>query len=671
MGQTHYSSLRLPAVAAIAGLLFWDAARIWMPSVLFVVGDAGDTPATILGAYALGTAVIPFLAAMALRGATVSVGWTVGVAGLIIGRLVLVVADGGMAQVIGSSLSVVAAGLTVAALATRADRMPTVRVAFLTGIAASWALYAAMGGIDALWQQTALATLWSLALAVGTLALFRSIGPTLGPRDIDNTAPVSSPPSQQAENSAVEAHSAWPWVVLGLVVAVLGILAMPTGRIAIATGWSDRATAATAVAMAGWLILSALAARSLHPRTNGFLAAALTMLGAIGALRPTSLITVGAQFALVAGIGLLAGSPIQRSAHPTGRSTDDGKRGQRAAQRRKARHGAAFTATFAIVGFAYYAPYDLSLPYPSRGVLLAAAGVLALVGLATARPAASAQAARVSARVTVRTASLALVTLLGLTSITAVLAASPDQPTQEWTERDDLRVVLYNIHMGFDTRGRLSIEQLTATMAATQADVLVLNEVDRGWMTTGGRDNLRILQRTIAMTSAFAPAADDVWGNAIMSRPPIRDFRYERLPRGRDAMARSVFTATLEIGVDRHIAVIGTHLSHVDQLGDTRLPQARTIAAEVARMRDRGVPVIVAGDLNAEPGAQELMTFGDLVRAAVPPGHPTWPSSDPEVQIDHILVSPDFRVTGWEYLISEDSDHLGVVVDLMLAPRTP
>jgi len=670
VAKTHFSSLRLPAVAALAGLLFWDAARIWMPSILFVVGDAGSTPATLLGAYALGTAVIPFLAAVVLRGAVVSVGWSVGVAGLIIGRLVLVVADGGMAQVAGSSLSVVAAGLTVAALATRADRMPTVRVAFLAGIAGSWALHAAMGGIDVLWHQAATATLWSVALAVVILALFRSIGPTLEPRDVDDPASGSDSSSEHSGDPAVRAHSAWQWVVLGLATALLGILAMPTGRMAIATGWGDRATAATSVAMAGWLILSALAARSLSPRTNGFVAAALTMLGAIGALRPTSLVAVVAQFALVTGIGLFAGSPTQRSTHPTGRSTEGQGLDHAAALRRKARHGGAFMATFAVVGFAYYAPYDLPLAYPSRGVLLVAAGVLALAGLATARSAASAQAARASARVTARTASLAVVTLIGLTSITAI-ATSPEEPTEEWIARDDLRVVLYNIHMGFDTDGRLSIDRLAATMAATQADVLVLNEIDRGWMTTGGRDNLRILQRTIGMPSAFAPAADDIWGNAIMSRPPIRDFRYERLPRGRDAMARSVFTATLEVGVDRDIAVIGTHLSHVDQLGDTRLPQARTIAAEVARMRDRGVPVIVAGDLNAEPGAPELMTFGDLVRATVPPGHPTWPSWDPEVQIDHILVSPGFRVVGWEYLTSEDSDHLGIVVDLRLPPRTP
>lgn len=171
------------------------------------------------------------------------------------------------------------------------------------------------------------------------------------------------------------------------------------------------------------------------------------------------------------------------------------------------------------------------------------------------------------------------------------------------------------------------------------------------------------------MPYVFGPAADEVWGNAILSRYPISEVRVERLPRGRDAMARSQLIAVLDVREDQRIAVIATHLSHVDVQGDTRLPQARSIAGTVARLRDRGVPVIVAGDLNAGPDDPELATFGDLARSAVPAGNPTFPSTAPEVQIDHILISEQFEVTGSSVPQILHSDHLPVFVTLQLAEQ--
>ena len=42
----------LPA-AALTTLVLVDLLRTWLPSVIFVVGDAGDTPAPVMGAFAL------------------------------------------------------------------------------------------------------------------------------------------------------------------------------------------------------------------------------------------------------------------------------------------------------------------------------------------------------------------------------------------------------------------------------------------------------------------------------------------------------------------------------------------------------------------------------------------------------------------------------------------
>ncbi len=109
---------------------------------------------------------------------------------------------------------------------------------------------------------------------------------------------------------------------------------------------------------------------------------------------------------------------------------------------------------------------------------------------------------------------------------------------------------------------------------ATGADVVVLNEVDRGWLLEGGHDLLRLLSEATGMEGTFAPAADDVWGNAILSRLPLRDVRTVALPSGGAAMRRSIVSAVVDTG-GGDLAVVGTHLHHVEDGRGVRATQAR------------------------------------------------------------------------------------------------
>jgi endonuclease/exonuclease/phosphatase family metal-dependent hydrolase len=262
--------------------------------------------------------------------------------------------------------------------------------------------------------------------------------------------------------------------------------------------------------------------------------------------------------------------------------------------------------------------------------------------------------------------SLAVVAAISVTALFAAVLAPRTTPIDPapGDASDTIRIVQYNVRMGYDPDGTFAVEALAETIADLDPDIVVLNEVDRGWLTTGSHDTLRILGRHLALPYRFGPAADEVLGNAVLSRFPVTDVRVERLSRGRDAMARSQLTVVVEAAPDLPIAIVGTHLSHVDVQGDTRLPQARTVAANVARLRDRGLPVVVAGDLNAEPGSAELATFGELVRPAHDRGLPTYPSWAPERQIDHVLVSSDLTVVSAARVIAHHSDHLGLVVEL-------
>jgi endonuclease/exonuclease/phosphatase family metal-dependent hydrolase len=170
------------------------------------------------------------------------------------------------------------------------------------------------------------------------------------------------------------------------------------------------------------------------------------------------------------------------------------------------------------------------------------------------------------------------------------------------------------------------------------------------------------------MTAVFAPASDEVWGNALLTRLPVLEVQRTRLPRGRDPLVRSALTVIVELPDGSPLGVVVTHLSDLDRQGDTRLPQAQAIAAIVARLRERGIPALVAGDLNARPGDPELDVLEDLgLTRALPTMQSTFPDVAPRVQIDHVLAPPELTVERAGTLATGLSDHRFVTVILRLA----
>lgn len=622
-----------PAVALVAWV-FLDGVRVWLPSLLFVVGDAGSTSALTMGGIAVAIVAVPPLLAALLGSKVVRVGWPSGIALLAGGRLLLQLTDGGLLQFAASSVLIIGAGLALGATGAGAPSGRQARIAVLLGIVGSIVVHAGLGTTDLVWRD-GVGTWAVLVVLLASLALAaRDAGSVLDPA----AAPVPG--------------AAWPWWTMGPVVILLSVLTAPPGRLLTATSWPGPVAVAALVAAHGLAIAAAVSARWLGPAVAGSVGAGLVLFGTAGSLQAGSLLAVAAQLLLAAGTGLVVGSLARTDVHVP--------------VRRRAVAAAALPLGLVIVGFAYYAGYDLVLPFPRRAVLLATSALVAGVGL---------YIATVELRPALRERGVArqLVAVAVATAITAgaaaALVASPGTSTPQTASADEpIDVAVYNIHMGFDQQGRMSLATIGRTLAERSPDIVVLNEVDRGWLTTGSREPLRILQDQLDMPYVFAPAADEIWGNAVFSRYPITEVSVERLPRGEDAMARSQLIVILEVQPERRVAVIATHLSHVDSQGDTRLPQARAVAGTLARLQERGVPVLVAGDLNAEPDAAELATFGDIARSAVPSDTPTYPADDPEVQIDHLLITQEFDVTDVDVPDVQASDHLPVFARLLLAP---
>jgi endonuclease/exonuclease/phosphatase family metal-dependent hydrolase len=243
---------------------------------------------------------------------------------------------------------------------------------------------------------------------------------------------------------------------------------------------------------------------------------------------------------------------------------------------------------------------------------------------------------------------------------------------------------------------------IAATLAEVSPDVCGLQEV---WEAAG--ENLAAdLAGRLGMHWCWAAAAkirshqDDqvAIGNAILSRWPIAAHTQATLPPG-DATGEGRVAVHARIEAPGGaLPMFTTHLTYGPGRSQVRTQQAGVLARFVAEhAADCAYPAVVTGDLNAEPGSDELRLLGGLLTApAVPgqvlvdawryadPGDPgfTWDHRNgyqagsviPDSRIDYVLVGlprqgrGKVRSAGLAGTVPVDgiwpSDHFAVVAEL-------
>lgn len=314
---------------------------------------------------------------------------------------------------------------------------------------------------------------------------------------------------------------------------------------------------------------------------------------------------------------------------------------------------------FVILSFGYYFGYDLRVPY-DNGILPPIGGAgLALIAILAARKLSPNPRQPIDWRPAY--AALALVVL------PLALAALTPRPGFEEGQGGQLRIVDYNLHQGFDVDGRLGMEALATVMDENDADIVVLQEVSRGWVINGSLDMLGWLSHRLDMPYVFAPAADPVWGNAILSRYPIESVERGALPRGPVAMKRGYVQVRIDYGAAEPVTIIGTHLHHLE--GDTavRVPQVETVLG----VWDGAERTLIMGDMNARPGEADVTQFSeagllDVYSETGVEDSLTYISSGPYELIDWIFASPDVSFVDFAIPGTTASDHLPLVTTVEL-----
>jgi endonuclease/exonuclease/phosphatase family metal-dependent hydrolase len=230
-----------------------------------------------------------------------------------------------------------------------------------------------------------------------------------------------------------------------------------------------------------------------------------------------------------------------------------------------------------------------------------------------------------------------------------------------------LRVATFNIRHGADADERVRPIALARACAALDADVLGLQEVERGrrrsWYVDQGRFVGAFLRARHVAGPAIRRSRWRAYGNSLIARGRVADVDVVDLPRGPDREPRAAIIAGVTVrGLQLSVAV--THLQHRPaRLRHLPHDAPEQLTAVLDALRARPGPRVVLGDCNLQP-ANARPLFEAAGFTVVEHG-PTYPADAPRLQLDYIAVS-GLRVEAAEVRDEAAvSDHRAVVADLV------
>jgi endonuclease/exonuclease/phosphatase family metal-dependent hydrolase len=267
-----------------------------------------------------------------------------------------------------------------------------------------------------------------------------------------------------------------------------------------------------------------------------------------------------------------------------------------------------------------------------------------------------------------------------------------------------MKVLTYNIHGWRTPDGATNLGRVAEVIAASQADLVGLNEVFHPWPASED-DALMTLAARLGMGYAFGPTLAETqsprnvpYGNALLSRWPILAYAAHRLPLTSGHEPRGLLEVRVMLPAGRPFTIYVIHLDHRSEA--VRLTQ--WAAAQTWLSRERGRLHLVMGDFNALASSDyptletqaavahhnesrewvspafdlisQVLKAGYVDAFAYAGGQPgdgaTWPNPQPERRIDYVLLPSAWAgdlasCRRFEHpLAGQTSDHLPVLAEL-------
>lgn len=255
----------------------------------------------------------------------------------------------------------------------------------------------------------------------------------------------------------------------------------------------------------------------------------------------------------------------------------------------------------------------------------------------------------------------ALVRALAL-SVALVLATAAPVAAQ-----GTLRIAVYNVKHGEGMDGTIDLERVADVLRPLDADVITLQEIDRGVARTDGVDQATRLGTLLGMEAHFGdfmPYQGGEYGMAVLTRVPVVGVTNLRLPDGEEP--RTALEVRVAVGTEgRVVSVVGIHFYRTPE---ERLAQADSVARYFA---EADHPVVLAGDFNSQRGDRILRSLlaSDWLVLDKQGGVDTFPADAPAREIDFVMVRPAENFEVVEHRVIDErvaSDHRPLLAVLRL-----
>jgi endonuclease/exonuclease/phosphatase family metal-dependent hydrolase len=257
----------------------------------------------------------------------------------------------------------------------------------------------------------------------------------------------------------------------------------------------------------------------------------------------------------------------------------------------------------------------------------------------------------------------------------------PDRIHRSAAGAEPVEVITWNIERGTEYGSILGV------LRALDADIVLLQEVDRGCHRTEYRHVARDLARALGMNWAEAGEFQElgesrgrhaaITGQAILSRFPIDDaavLRFASQDRWRWSINPIQPRRGGRIALRARTGGILVYNTHIESGENSRIKrrQMAEILADQSRVAAAGTPVVIGGDFNSGPTrGSALLTslagaaFSDALGEADGRGPTSLGQRDP---IDWIFVKNVKPVSGRVVDAANASDHSPVIAALEAAP---
>ena len=262
--------------------------------------------------------------------------------------------------------------------------------------------------------------------------------------------------------------------------------------------------------------------------------------------------------------------------------------------------------------------------------------------------------------------SLAFIFISFLTAAQSSFAADGEQSTT-------IRLAAYNIKHGRGMDNRVDLERVAAVLRKLNPDLIALQEVDRGCSRSGKVDQAAAPGKPLGMHHRFGQFMGfqgGLYGMAVLSRFPVEKvIRHQLAPGAEPRCALEVIVRPAKSAPP--LSFVSIHNDWTKE--PFRLAQANDL---IRGLTERKNPIVLAGDFNAEPGADSLIQLkkaGFMFLAKKNNGN-TFPSPAPTMEIDYFAtrgISYKFPPLTQVHDERVASDHRPILMDLPLTVSKP